>query len=68
MSLIIDCFPIDFEVSEGSSSRKRDDFNDLTCLIIFDFESVAVTIGVILVDSQAEGFELFEVDDFLISF
>ena len=68
VSLVIDCLPLYLEISKSSSSRKRNDLYDLACLIIFDFETIAVTVGIILVDSHAERFELFEVDDFLISF
>ena len=56
MSLVVACLPIDLEISEGSTGRKRDNFYDLTSLIIFDFEAVRVAMGVFLVKCQAKGF------------
>jgi hypothetical protein len=68
MPLVVYCLPIDLKIPESPTGWQRNELDDLSGLIIFDFKTVGVTVGVVLVKSESEGFKLFEVDDFLLSF
>jgi hypothetical protein len=56
MSLVVDCLPIDLKIPEGPTGRQRDHLNDLSGLIILNFETIGITMRVIFIDSHSKGF------------
>ena len=56
MSLVVDCLPIDLKIPEGPTGRQRNHLNDLSGLIILNFEIIGITMRVIFIDGHSKGF------------
>lgn len=68
MSLVIYGFSINLEISEGSTSRKRDNLYNLSSEVIFDFKAIGIAIGIVFLNEQSKRFKLFQVEDLLFTF